>query len=397
MTELPAEIVVDDLSAYVSDWWALSLAKRRRGEELALPKMAVKPRTNEEVAAAIVWANENHLDVIARGGGSGVCGSSQPNEASLIVDMTAMDRIIHLDEASMICHTQCGIGGPALEEGLSAGGMTLGHVPQSFHLSTLGGWIGTKATGQLSTKYGGIEDRLVGLEAVLSDGMVVSSRPSPRTSTGPEWWRLFIGAEGTLGVVTSAWLSAFPIPDHQRWIGFEVVAFDAGLEILRLLIQRGLRPSIARLYDQADAAVSFGSIGLGSSPVAILRFEGNVPMVEAEIEEATRVISGRAALLGAEAGEHWWERRFRAVELYSDIHSRSGALGPFGIVDTMEVAAFWSNLPRLYDEVRGALSGFADGVLAHASHLYQSGANVYFTFLISSAADDAEARSEERR
>lgn len=395
MEDLPAEILVKDLAQYRSDWWALSLLRKRRGDPAPLPKAAVRPRTIEEVAAVLRWASGRRVPVVAWGGGSGVCGAAEPGPEAIVLDLTAMNAVIEVDPRSLMVSAQAGIFGPALEEAIAAHGMTLGHVPQSFHLSTLGGWIGTKAIGQLSTRYGGIEERVLGLTAVLSDGTAISSKRVPRASTGPDWWRAFIGAEGTLGVVCEATLSAFAAPETTRWMGAAVASFSEGLDLLRRLVQAGLRPAVARLYDQADASLSFGALGLGSTPLIILRFEGAAALVEAEVLLAEKIAAEAGAQpIGPEAGEHWWNHRFDAVAAYRRLLAGEGALGPLGVVDTMEVAAFWGGLEALYLRVRDALARHADVVLAHASHLYMSGANIYFTFLISSAADeeDAEAR-----
>lgn len=394
MDDLPAGLLVDDLEPYRSDWWALSLLQMRRGRLPPLPMAAVRPRSTEDVAQVLRWAAEKKATVVPRGGGSGVCGAVNPTSEAIVVDLTRMDRLLEIDHESLMFTAQAGIGGPKIEQELGARGMTLGHVPQSFHLSTLGGWISTKASGQLSTRYGGIEDRLLGLTAVLSDGTIVASNPSPRSSTGPDWWRMFVGAEGTLGIVTEATLSAYPLPEASQWVGVSVQTFPDGLELLRKIVQSGARPSVARLYDEADAAINFGRLGI-TSPTVILRFEGNPAVVEAEVRISEGCIDKAGGeMIGREAGEHWWEHRFRAVETYRQILAGEGPLGPLGVVDTMEVAHFWAGLPNLYRRVRDALSEHADAVLGHASHLYMPGANIYFTFLISSASDhnDAEAR-----
>jgi alkyldihydroxyacetonephosphate synthase len=386
-------IRVDDLEPYRSDWWALSLIRERRGEPDPMPAAAFKPRSAAEVAGVIKWAAAQNMPVVARGGGSGVCGAAMPGAGAAVIDLTAMDRVVKIDPLSLVATAEAGITGPALEAALDEAEMTLGHVPQSFHLSTLGGWISTKAIGQFSTRYGGIEDRVLGLEAVLGSGEIVTSKPSPRASTGPDWWRMFLGAEGTLGVVTQATLSAFPKPESKKWVSTEVATFKEGLELLRHLIRAGLRPAVARLYDQTDASLNFGRLGV-SSPVAILLFEGTEDLVAAESRIAQTICEAEGTkILGPEPGEHWLQVRFHAVDQYRKLLAGQGALGPFAVVDTMEVSSFWSRLPSLYDSVRNVLAAHADGVLAHASHLYTTGANIYFTFLISSTQDEADAEA----
>ncbi|MGH2731821.1 MAG: FAD-binding oxidoreductase, partial [Actinomycetota bacterium] len=338
------------------------------------------------------WASERGVGVVPRGGGSGVCGGAEAAAGMVVMDMTAMDRVVSVDRESLVITAEAGICGPRLEQALQREAMTLAHVPESFHLSTLGGWIATKATGQLSTRYGGIEERVLGLRAVLSDGAVVSSKPVPRCSAGPEWWRSFLGSEGTLGVVTQATLSAFPVPETASWECASFDSFGAGLEALRRIVQAEIRPEVTRLYDETDALVAFGSLGL-SGPVAILRFVGGHRSVAQEVESAREILASCGARsIGAQAGEHWWEHRFDGPGAYRSILEGKGVLGPFGVVDTMEVAAFWRGLGSLYEEVREALGAHCDAVLAHSSHLYRSGANLYFTLGFSPASEEEAER-----
>lgn len=382
------EVSADLLHLYAADWWALAMMRQRRGEPFASPVAAFLPTTVEEVAECVSWATASGYGVIARGGGSGVCGAVVPGEGTVVLDMTKMDQI-DIDPSSMVVRTGAGTYGPALEDALNAKGLTLGHVPQSFHLSTVGGWVATKATGQLSTRYGGIEDRLLGMTAVLADGDVVSNRPVPRSSAGPDWWRMFLGAEGTLGVVTEVVLSAFPVPPQSKWLEVKFGSFNAGLAFARELIVAGVRPAVARVYDTPDASVNFGALGV-ASPLGVFRFEGIEELVSAEHDVALRLASDHEVVqIGA--GDHWWEHRFKAADTYRQILSGEGAIGPLGVADTMEVAAFWPDLPGLYEEVVAAMGDQVDVLMAHASHLYMSGANIYFTFLIASAKDEHDA------
>lgn len=362
---------------------------KRRGEAMPAPLGVVRPRDEDEVALVVRWAAAQGVSIIPRGGGSGVCGGAGSRHGAIVLDLTALDRIVEIDATSAVLTAQAGISGPVLESALTAEKLTLGHVPQSFHISTLGGWISTKAIGQLSTRYGGIEDRVLSLHVVLPDGSIIASKETPRASTGPDWWRLFIGAEGTLGIVTQATVSTFPIPPAVEWIEMLPKTFEMGLDLMREVIQSGVRPSVARLYDSTDASVNFGVLGL-AQPLAIFRLEGPPILVAAEATTIRKIASGTENF-DAGAGPHWWEHRFQAAETYRKVLSGKGALGPLGVIDTMEVAARWTELPKVYAMVSQALQVESDAVLAHASHLYQSGANIYFTFLISSAADEKDA------
>lgn len=375
------------LDRYRSDWWAASLIAERTGNPRAVPRGVKRPTTTDEVAEILMRAAADRCPVVAWGAGSGVCGAAEPGSNALIIDMSAMSRVLAVDPESLVFTSQAGIMGPALEAELAQHGMTLGHVPQSFHFSTLGGWIATKGTGQFSTLYGGIEERLLAVEAVLADGSVVRSKASPRSSAGPDWWRMFMGAEGTLGIITDATLSAFPVTTLARWQCFEPASFDQGLDLLRRMMHAGIRPAVARLYDGSDAAVNFGG---SFTSLLIIRFEGNF----AEPQAAMLLeLAGDIPVSDSAMGEHWWLHRFDAAEAYRTILSGDGPLGRHAVVDTMEVAAFWRELPSLYRVVRRALQDVGVMVLAHASHLYMSGGALYFTFLSGDCTSDEEAET----
>ena len=394
MTSIPEEILRDP-SGYSMDWWALSLMRKRAGKPVPTPELVVAPRSRDEVASCLLYASENGLWVVPRGGGSGVCGGTTASADCMVIDLTELNGI-EVDPESMTVTAGAGVFGPDLEKALAGHGLTTGHVPQSHEISTVGGWVSTKATGQFSTLYGGIEGILLGLEAVLADGRVVSSKISPRSAAGPDWWRLFLGAEGQFGIVTSATLSCTPLPSKASWLVMKMDSMDQGIGLLRRMMGSMLVPSVARLYDPTDAALNFGSAGYSDPrPLAILRFEGEPEVVEAQLTSMLRISKHEGAVLAEESlAEHWWSHRFRAALSYARIMSDEGPLGPHGVAETIEVAATWPKLPELYRGVMEALGGACDVATAHVSHLYKSGANIYFTFLISSAQSQEEA--EER-
>ncbi len=371
--------------------WAVSLIERREGGLPAKPTV-MRPSSAEDVSKIMKWATSERKPVVVRGGGSGVCGGAQAYDEEIVMDMTGMDRIISIDPESGIVVAEAGVGGRRLEEALNGQGLTLGHFPQSIDISTVGGWVATKAIGQLSTRYGGIEERLLGLKCVFSDGTIAESRPVPRASSGPDWWRLLIGSEGTLGVVVEATLSVFHQPATTRFAVWKVPTLKAGWIGIRGLVRSGARPSVVRLYDQTDTAINFSAIGFGDECLLMTRFEGDPRLVEAELEVARdRMGEAGATQIGDEAAVHWWEDRFEAVGRYTKIMSGESGLGRYAVADTFETSATWPQLADLYSKVGAALRESCDVVGAHTSHLYQSGANIYFTFLITSAQDDGEA------
>ncbi|MBI4729625.1 MAG: FAD-binding oxidoreductase [Acidobacteria bacterium] len=384
----------EDLRAHARDWWALSLLRERRGDPIQLPLAVLRPRSTGEVSAILGWARQTRTAVVPFGGGSGVCGAATASAGCVSLDLRGLDRILEIDDVGLTVRTQAGVMGPALEEALRARGLTLGHFPQSIDISTVGGWLAARGTGQKSLRYGRIEDLLLGLEVVLAGGEVVRTPAHPGTAVGPNLARLFVGAEGTLGVITEATLRLSPAPERVAHAAYSMESFGAGLEALRLVSRAGLRPAVARLYDEADAAIALRhEADRPPGAILVLRFEGGV-LAEAE-ERAVREVVERAGASECDSGlaERWWTHRNDAVEGYLAV-LRGEMLGPTAVVDTMEVAAGWRDLPGLYRAVGEALRASADHVGCHASHIYAQASCLYFTFLILGAADDvvAEAR-----
>ncbi|MGH2722940.1 MAG: FAD-binding oxidoreductase [Actinomycetota bacterium] len=369
------------------DWWALAMLREARGEALPRPMAAVFPRTTEHVASVLAWAQETGIPVIPRGGGSGVCGGAQAAWRSVVLDLSQMNEVLSIDEESLAVEVQAGIKGDRLEGALGERGMTLGHYPQSLSISSVGGWIASRSSGQASAAYGAIEDMLLGLVAVLPTGEVIRLRAVPRSAAGPDLRRLFAGAEGTLGVVTEATLSASRLPAGLRWVAVRPASFADGLALAREVVHRDLHPTVVRLYDEPDAAVTFGPLNHEGGPVLIVAVPDG-PLSEAATDAVRQATSG-AGPLAERYGTHWWDHRFDPVALYRRIMGEDRILGPGVLVDTMEVAALWSRLPALYENVGNALARRAEAVACHLSHPYRSGASLYFTFMVRAADDDA--------
>jgi alkyldihydroxyacetonephosphate synthase len=386
------------------DSWALGLLRRSRGDELPVPAAVVFPARTEEVATVLAWANEAHVAVIPRGGGSGVCGGAgMPGGAaagagSVVLDLSRMNQITAVDPVSQVVTAEAGVRGDQLEDALAAHGLTVGHYPQSIAASTVGGWIAASSAGQASTGFGAIEDVLLGLVAVLPQGDILRCRPVPRSAAGPNLRRLLVGSEGTLAVVTEATLACRARPAGWDWLVFGFGSFAALAEGLRDAGRAETGAAVIRGYDEADAQLSFGALGHASGCVALLGFPagpGGRQTLDARKEAAAAALrrAGSSGPLDASYGEHWWQHRNDAVATYASIMGPERAFGPGVIVDTFEVAGLWSDVPRLYEGIRAALAAHAQAVLCHLSHVYPSGSSLYFTFLVSGADDqDAEPR-----
>ncbi len=395
LSEVAVSTDPDDLAAHAFDWWPLALLRHRRGERMTMPSVVVRPRSTDEVAAVLRWAQENSTAVVPFGGGSGVSGGSEAIAGSIALDTCEMDRVLAVDPVALTVTAETGIMGRALEEHLEREGFTLGHFPQSIDISTLGGWIAARSAGQKSARYGRLEEMILGLEVVLPGGKVVRTRPVPATAAGPDLARLFIGSEGTLGVVTQATLAIRPAPAVVTHGAYRFETFVDGLDAVRLVERQELRPAVMRLYDETDVGIAFRDApDRPEGALLILRFEGD-DLADAEERAVRKILSSNGASdLGPALAERWWEHRNDAVGTFRQI-MLDGLLGPAAAVDTMEVAGLWP-VAGLYDAVRRALEAHADVVGCHASHPYPQGACLYFTFVFIGSSDEREVEARYR-
>jgi alkyldihydroxyacetonephosphate synthase len=376
------------------DSWPLAMLREARGDRMPRPMAVVFPSGTEDVSETLRWAQETGTPVVPRGGGSGVCGGAQAVWRGVVLDLSRMDRVVEIDRESQAVTVEAGTRGDRVEASLNDEGLTLGHYPQSLSITTVGGWIAARSAGHASAGFGVIEDLLLGFTGVLPTGEVIRSRSVPRSAAGPDLSGLFVGSEGTMGVITEASLSAARITEGLRWLVFRPPDFPAGLDIARDITQSEIRPTVLRVYDEADAAITFPGLQSGGGP-ALLMGLAKGP----ELRAATQGVREAARGRGAEAlpdtyGTHWWEHRFDAVELHRRIMGEERMLGPGVLVDTLEVAALWFRLAELYEAVRKALSDrAAQAVGCHLSHPYRSGGSLYFTFLLRSEDDRKAERA----
>jgi len=371
------------------DWWPLAIGWAVEGAVPQRPAVVVRPDSTTQVAEVLAACNEAVVPVTAAAGRSGVCGGSIPVHGGVALDMTSVSGLVGVDETSLTADVRAGTFGPDLEAALGSvgDGYTLGHWPQSMDLSTVGGWLACRGAGQYSTRYGKIEDMVIGLEVVLADGRIVHTEGhGPRAATGPNLTQLFVGSEGTLGVITEARFRLHPRPSAQERRAFGFTTFAEGLEACRRILRRGATPAVLRLYDQTESDRNF------DQP------HTNVLIVLDEADPD--IVSGTLAVVdaecGTEAGAQPLDREL--VERWLGHRNDVSALAPLWragiVVDTAEVSGPWAALPGLFDEVVSALSSI-DGTLAasaHQSHAYPDGACLYFTFGGRGPEGDAEWR-----
>jgi alkyldihydroxyacetonephosphate synthase len=246
-----------DLDTYARDMWPRLLLGYREGRPLpARPYAVVWPEHVREVVAVVKLAREYRVPIVPYGGGSGVCGGAVPIHGGITIDTKRMQQIRAVHAAELVCDVEAGLSGERFERELARRGYTFGHFPSSIYCSTVGGWLATRAAGQLSTKYGKVEDRCAGLTVVTGRGEVIETDGPSRALRGPNWTQLLLGSEGTLGVITSARLRLSPAPQLRVFRGFEVEDVSAGLAAIRRVLQKGLRPAVVRLYDEVDTLMN---------------------------------------------------------------------------------------------------------------------------------------------
>ncbi len=374
------------LLEHAHDYWSLAQLRLLRGTLANRPLCVVRPASVEHVVEVLRYANEQRVPVVPYGAGSGVCGGVLPDEKAIVVDMRRMDRILELNETAMTVRVQAGKMGGVFEAELDAAGYTMGHFPQSIDVSTVGGWVATRAAGQYSTRYGNIEDALLAVQVVLPDGSIVNTRVGPRSASGPDVRNIFVGAEGTLGIVTELTARVFPRPESSVGQAFTFSNFDAGLDAIRAFMRAGWRPPVVRLYDAIESGRLFTPWSSGGENLLLLLSEGPAALTEVEIAGCTKLCEqhgGKA--VGPEPVESWRHERNK-VPGFTPFLERGMVL------DTIEVAATWDHIHDLYREVVASLQS-VEGLLVasgHSSHSYNSGTNIYFTFAAMPAAEKAE-------
>jgi alkyldihydroxyacetonephosphate synthase len=386
-----AQVLTDDDARAEAgrDWWPLAIGWAAGGAVPQRPAVVVRPTTTAQVSAVLAACNEAVVPVTPMAGRSGVCGGSIPVFGGVALDLTSLDGLVGVDETSLTADVRAGTFGPDLEAALGqvGTGYTLGHWPQSMDLSTVGGWLACRGAGQYSTRYGKIEDMVIGLEVVLADGRIVRTEGhGPRAATGPNLTQLFVGSEGTLGVITEARVRIHPLPPAQGRRAFGFTSFGAGLEACRKILRRGATPAVLRLYDEAESVRNFEQPGTN---VLIVLDETDPALLAATLA----VVDDECS---TEAGAHNLD--VALVERWLLHRNDVSALAPLWragiVVDTAEISGSWAVLPGLFDEVVTSLKGI-DGTMAasaHQSHAYTDGACLYFTFAGRGPENDAEWR-----
>jgi alkyldihydroxyacetonephosphate synthase len=354
------------------DWWPLAMTWALDNVLPGRAAVVARPASAAEVADVLRVCNEARVPLTPVAGRSGVCGASVPVFGGVALDLCGLAGIVDVDRESMVLDVLPGTFGDVLEEELRAShSVTLGHWPQSVALSTVGGWLACRSAGQYSNRYGKIEDMVVGLDVALADGTLVHTGGAPRSAVGPDLTQVFVGSEGTLGVITGARLRVHRVPEDRFAAAFGFPTFAAALDACRRIIQRGATPAVLRLYDTAESARNFE---ITDQHVLLVLDEAD-PAVLPGVETIVTAECAGVPSLDAELVDRWLGHR-------NDV-SALQALTRHGIVvDTIEIAGRWAALPAIYDAATAAIMSVPGALVAsaHQSHAYGDGACLYFTF-----------------
>jgi alkyldihydroxyacetonephosphate synthase len=389
----------------------VDLVRMRAGVPAGAPDAVVLPNDHEQVRAVLELCASRGLAVVPFGGGTSVVGGVEPlsgvHRAAIALDTSRIAQIAELDLQSRIVTVGAGMRGPDLERALAAEGLTLGHWPQSYEYVTLGGCAASRSAGQASSGYGNIAKMVLGLRMAAPAGDIALA-PLPASAAGPGVRELIVGSEGTLGVIDEVSLRVRRAPAQRRYEGVMFESFAAGVQALRGMAQEHAMPEVARLSDAEETRMSMALAGGGGVKgrlgraylsargrgdrskigertgrcIAILGFEGDPSEVKRRRARAMGLVhhSGGVAL-GGSPGRAWQQGRFQAPYLRDDLLSHGV------MVETLETATRWSNVQRLHDAVAGAIEralvdqGTPGIVMCHVSHLYETGASLYYTLI----------------
>lgn len=384
---LPESQVLSDretLQASSHDTWPLSTKLRRLGCHDYQADVVVKVTDEKQIQQVLALATANDTPVTPRALASSVTGQPLPTRGGIVLDVTGMTQHREINITNLTVEVSAGYNGGQLEDELQQMGWTLGHSPQSLYQSTVGGWLSTLATGQFSSYYGGIEELVTAYTVILATGEKLRLKASPRAAMGPDLRQLFIGAEGTLGIVTSVQLKIFPLPQTRLYDSLELPSIDAGLEIMREQAMAGLRPFLLRLYDTNEARHAMQN-PLQDKPVMFLGTQGVDAVAHAEMDAFMAIVHRHGGKsIGSEGVLKWMERRFdfSTVEKLLDSHG--------GFAETIEIAHTWDGISGLYHALHEMLTPLTDEVLSHFSHVYPQGTSMYM-ILLGRESSDREA------
>ncbi|WP_329578772.1 FAD-binding oxidoreductase [Kitasatospora sp. NBC_01250] len=382
--------------AHTRGWSTPDLLRLRAGDVTDAPDAVVLPGSHQEVVALLEVCERERIAVVPYSGGTSVVGGLAPERAGftgvIAFDLKRLDALLAVDEISRTATLQAGVRGPEAERLLRAHGLTLGHFPQSYEGASIGGYAAARSAGQASAGYGRFDEMVVGLVLATPRGTLTLGT-APKSAAGPDLRQLVLGSEGSLGVITSVTVRVRPVPAERLYEAWRFDSFAAGADALRRLVQDGPVPTVLRLSDEAETSINLADPAamFGGGPggcLAVTGYEGSAAEVAARRAGASAVLAAAGGQsLGTEPGESWRSGRYRAPYL------RDPLLDAGVLIETLETVTFWSNLHALRTAVTEALSnsltaqGTPPLVLCHLSHVYETGASLYFTVACAQTED----------
>ena len=368
---------VDALRPYAHDRLPYANFRARTGALAGvLPSLALRPANAEELAEIVRIAGERKTRLIPFGNGSGVLGGAIPLAGEVTVDLRRLDQLVSIDAENGMATVEAGMNGAAFEAALNAKGYTCGHYPQSIEISTVGGWAACRGGGQASSRYGKIEDMVLGLKAVLPDGSSLEIRPVPRRSAGPSVRDLLVGSEGTLGIITELTLRIWKKPEIEHDVALAFPSLKAAWGAAREIMQAELRPAVVRIYDEAESKERTAGLDVfGDLPVlAILVFSGLKRLADTERDLALEIVARHGGAIAPDRPAEEWRKNRYAV-----LSTKWQDAGYYN--DTIEVTGNWSAIPAMYEMMREAVRAIDERAHfgAHWSHVYAEGACQYMT------------------
>jgi alkyldihydroxyacetonephosphate synthase len=367
----------------------LDLLRRKDSGVQDAPDAVLLPGDEDDIAAILHYCAQRSIAVVPFGGGTSVVGGLDPIrgdfKAVVSLDLRRLNELHALDEVSGEAELGAGLTGPEAERLLGERGFSLGHFPQSFQFATIGGFAATRSSGQDSAGYGRFNDMVRGLRAVTPAGVLDLGR-APESAAGPDLRQLLIGSEGVFGIITRVRVRVHPAPEATRYEAWSFPDFATGADALRAVVQTGTGPTVIRLSDEAETGVNLATTeNIGEQQItggclAVTVFEGTNEHAESRHAETRALLAARGGTSLGEAPARAWEHgRFGAPYL------RDSLLSAGALCETLETATNWSNVPALKAAVTEALtsslaeSGTPALVLCHISHVYPTGASLYFT------------------
>lgn len=350
-----------------------------------LPVAVVMARSTRQVADVLRFANEHRVNVVARTGRTATEGGLETAVPdSIVLDGSGLDAIVKIDPYNMQATAQCGVPLQVLEDACRTLGVTTGHSPQSKPIAQMGGLVATRSIGQFSTLYGGIEDMVVGLEAVFPDGTVTRIKNVPRRAVGPDIRHIAIGNEGALCYITEVTVKLFPfLPQNNRFVGWTLKSMRTGFEALRQVMVEGYRPSVARLYDPPDGAFHFSKFAAKDDCVLLFMSEGPAGVVAATVAGIEAIVQRFPECRPVDARhlERWFADLNWGAEKIANERREIVATRAMG--RTTEVSADWSSICDIYESALARLVGEVPDITVaggHSSHSYVNGTNMYFIY-----------------